>query len=301
MVERSGEFKGAKDMSNRVYRNSFVIALSGAWLLLFTVGALGQEAPAPPSPSEAAQPNAAVVQSLSEFLKAQAARSEEATKLERDVIQRTLNLFTWIVGVVGGLLVAGAALLGWFIRAWNRANKTDIQLEVKKQLRSDVVEEIGKEIEATRNRIGKLGQDAAQLGKEFEKARDRVAGTEDQLKEQGENITKLFALALGSYPYDYLKSIYDKKTGRDSNREFKLQPGASFKREMNFLIDLGYLENVDLSKFPDNSNILDELTITEAGESYIKFREKLPARALEQVQQKGPVEAMQAAASGAGS
>ena len=215
---------------------------------------------------------------FAEFLKAQATRSEEATRFEREVIQHALTVFTWIVGVVGALLVAGAALLGWAMAAWSRASKTDIEMEVKKQLPGHVTEVIGKEIKATRDRIGKLDEEAGQVAKELEEAKGRVAGTEDQLKEQGDTITKLYALALGAFPYNYLKSIYDKKTGTDRNQEFTLQEGSSFKREINFLIDLGYLENIDLSRIADNSNILSKLAITEAGEQYIKFRESLPAK-----------------------
>ena len=237
-------------MPNKLYRlcrHLLAVALSGAWLFLFTV-ALSATAPSAPFLREAAQANATAVQNLSEFLNAQATRSEEATRFEREVIQHALTVFTWIVGVVGALLVAGAALLGWAMAAWSRASKTDIEMEVKKQLPGHVTEVIEKEIKATRDRIGKLDEEAGQVAKELEEAKGRVAGTEDQLREQGDTITKLYALALGAFPYNYLKSIYDKKTGTDPNQEFILQEGSSFKREINFLIDLGYLENIDLSR-----------------------------------------------------
>jgi hypothetical protein len=256
------------------------MVLSGAWLFLFVGGAIGQESPAPQSSSAAAQANATTVQSLTEFLKAQAARSEEATRLERDVIQHALTVFTWIVGVVGTLLVTGAGVLGWLMARWNRASKTDIQQEVKTQLQAGVMETIDSEIKITRTRVARLGEEAEEVSKQLVEARKRVAVAEDRLNEQSDTIRKLVGLTLGYFPYDYLKSIHNKTTGADPDRTFILQPGSSFKRELNFLIDNGYLENVELSKFPDNTNIIDALKITEAGELYLKFRESLSTKPL---------------------
>ena len=47
--------------------------------------------------------------------------------------------------------------------------------------------------------------------------------------------------------------------------------------EINFLIDSGYLENVELSGFQDYSNILDKLKVTRTGERYVEFRENIEA------------------------
>ena len=228
-------------MPNKLYplcRHLLAVALSGAWLFLIAVGAIGQGAQAPPSSGEAAPANATAVQTLSEFLKAQAERSEEATRFEREVIQHALTVFTWIVGVVGALLVAGAALLGWAMAAWSRASKTDIEMEVKKQLPGHVTEVIEKEIKATRDRIGKLDEEAGQVAKELEEAKGRVAGTEDQLREQGDTITKLYALALGAFLTTRLS------------------------------------ESIDYVQVYGQRRIFwSKLAITEAGEQYINFRE----------------------------
>jgi hypothetical protein len=267
-------------MLNRLCPGLFVMALSGAWLFLFVGGAIGQESPAPQSSSAAVQANAATVQSFTEFLKAQAARSEEATRLERDVIRHALTVFTWIVGVVGTLLVVGAGALGWFMAKWSRASKTDIQQEVRTQLQARVMEAIDAEITTTRTRVASLSKEAENFSRQLAEAKDKVAVAEERLNEQRDTITKLVGLTLGPYPYSYLKSIHAKKTGADPNHAFLLQPGNSFKRELNFLIDMGYLENVELSKFQDLSNIIDELKITETGELYLKLRESLSAKPL---------------------
>ena len=219
------------------------------------------------------------MQSFTELLKAQAARSEEATKHERDVIRHALTVFTWIVGVVGALLVTGAALLGWAM-ATSRASKTDIQHEVRTQLQAGVMEAIELELKTARTRVARLGEEAEEVSKQLEEAKSRVSVAEERLNEQKDTITKLVALTLGPYPYDYLKAIYNKKNGLDPDRTFVLQPAPTFKREMNFLIDSGYLANIDLSGFKDNANILDALTITETGGLYVEFREGLDARAL---------------------
>jgi hypothetical protein len=60
------------------------VALSGTRLFLFTVSAIGEESATPQSSSAAAQANAAALQSFTELFKAEAARSEEATKHESE-------------------------------------------------------------------------------------------------------------------------------------------------------------------------------------------------------------------------
>jgi hypothetical protein len=266
-------------MFRRQRRRLFAVALGAGWLVGSVAGAVGAEAPAPQSPSEAAQANAAAaVQTFAELLKAEAARSEEATKHERAVIERALTQFTWIVGIVGGILVVGAGLLGWAIKAWSRASKTDIEKEVKKQIHDTVMETIESQLKTTQTRLAGIDREAEAFSKRLDEAKSRVEATEDRLKEQRDTIKDLVALTVGPFPYSYLKSIYDKKTGQDPDQEFILREGASFKREMNFLIDGGYLENVDLSSFPDNSNILDKLAVSDKGKIYVKFREQLGAK-----------------------
>ena len=142
------------------------------------------------------------------------------------------------------------------------------------------METIDSEIKTTHERVARLRKDAEAVSKQLAEAKDRVAVTEGRLNEQKDTITELVGLTLGPYPYNYLKSIYNKKTGQDPDPTFILQPGSSFKRELNFLIDSGYLENVELSRFPDKSDIIDELKISKAGELYLKFRESLSDRPL---------------------
>jgi hypothetical protein len=216
--------------------------------------------------SEQVPTSTTMAENFAEFLKAE----EQATKHAGDVVERSLTAFTWIVGVVGGLLVAGAALLGWAIQHWSRANKTDIQKEVEKQLKSEVVKAIESEIAATKRRIEQIGQDASEFSKQLEEARNQVLPALDT---QQKTINQLIILTMGQYPYDYLKSIYNKKEGFDPKREFLWQQQPAFKREMGFLLDHGYLENIGLEQFTDQENIIDKLILTEAGKLYVKLRQ----------------------------
>src|SRR5688500_318152 len=88
------------------------LLLQGDWPA-FAQPKPGEETATLQPSSATAQANAAAVQSFADLLKAQAERSEAATKHELDVIRHALTVFTWIIGVVGALLVTGAALLGW--------------------------------------------------------------------------------------------------------------------------------------------------------------------------------------------
>ena len=51
----------------------------------------------------------------------------------------------------------------------------------------------------------------------------------------------------------------------------------AFKRELGFLIDNGFIENINLDLFEGGQNILDKLTITEAGRLLIALRENRTA------------------------
>ena len=63
----------------------------------------------------------------------------------------------------------------------------------------------------------------------------------------------------------------------DSNQEFIFQNQNAFKRELGFLIDNGFIENINLDLFEGGQNILDKLTITEAGRLLIALRENRTA------------------------
>jgi hypothetical protein len=239
-----------------------ILALSLAWQFAIIVDAYGDQV----------APGTAATLNLGDFLKAE----EQATQHASDVVEHALTVFTWIVGVVGGLLVAGAALLGWAIRYWSRANKTDIQKEVEKQLQSEAVKAIESEIAATKRRIDKLVQDANEFDKQLAEARS-VLPTLDQ---QQHRLNQLIVLTMGQFPYDYLKAIYDRKEGFDPKREFLWHQQQGFKREMGFLIDHGYLENIGLEDFTDKQNIFDRLTLTEAGKLYVKLRESVRSQVI---------------------
>jgi len=242
--------------------NRLILALSLSWLFAMIATAH----------SEQAAPTVATLD-LADFLKAE----ELATKHASDVVEHALTVFTWIVGVVGGLLVAGAALLGWAIQRWSRANRTDIQNEVEKQLQSEAVKAIESEIAATKQRIEKLDREANEFSRQLEEARNRVGSTLDL---QQERINQLIILTMGQFPHAYLKSIHDRKEGFDPKQEFLWHQQPGFKREMGFLIDHGYLENIGLEGFTDRQNIFDKLTLTEAGKLYVKLRERVPSQAI---------------------
>lgn len=75
----------------------------------------------------------AAVHELSGVLQAEASQSAAASRHDSEAIQRAMNLFVWIVGVVSAILVAGAGLLAWALAAWGKASKADIEKEVQTQ------------------------------------------------------------------------------------------------------------------------------------------------------------------------
>ena len=95
------------------------------------------------------------------------------------------------------------------------------------------------------------------------------------LSQQQDTVNKLVVLTIGSFPYAYLKSIYDQR-GSDKG-EFLWQDSPSFEREIGFLIDHGYPDNIDLEDFSHHENIFKKLTITEAGKLYVRLRESIPS------------------------
>ena len=73
-----------------------------------------------------------------------------------------------------------------------------------------------------------------------------------------------------------IKPIYDEHMSNDPNQEFLWQSEpASFAREIGFLIDNGYLENVDMDELKKGGNILQKLKPTEAGRLYVALRENV--------------------------
>jgi hypothetical protein len=112
------------------------------------------------------------------------------------------------VGVVGGLLVAGAALLGWGIARWSRASKTDIQDEVKTQLHGRVTEAIELESKETQRRITQLSKDADGFIRQLEEAKNRVNSAENTLSELG----LLLPLVLTQAERSHLQNLYDGTT-----------------------------------------------------------------------------------------
>ena len=142
--------------------------------------------------------------------------------------------------------------------AWNRTTITGIfQDEIKAQ-----VEARFKEVDS-----------------EIRRTLTRVVGLTDELSKQQDIIAKLVTMTTGVFPYAYLKDIYNKKIKKDPNQEFLFRDENAFKREMGFLIDNGFIENINLDLFEGGHNMLDKLTVTEAGCLLIGLREnRTPAR-----------------------
>jgi hypothetical protein len=83
------------------------------------------------------------------------------------------------------------------------------------------------------------------------------------------------ALTPGHFPHIYLKRIYEKKMKRNLNADLEIlsRDQSAFKRELGFLMDIGYIENANLNLFSNNQNILDKLDITRAGELLITLHD----------------------------
>lgn len=126
--------------------NFLILALSLVSLFTIILGARSEE-----SARDVAQARTTLEQNFADFLKAE----ELATKHANDVIEHALTIFTWIIGVVGSLLIAGAALLGWAIARWNRISKTDIQNEVRTRLQAGVAQGIESGMNDVQNRVNR--------------------------------------------------------------------------------------------------------------------------------------------------
>jgi hypothetical protein len=194
---------GIRGMSDNMLRwtrrNFLILALSLAWLFAITAGAHSEE------PGRAAvQATTPAEQYFAEFLKAE----EQATKHLSDVIKHALTIFTWIVGVVGGLLVGGAALLGWAIARWSRTSKTDIEKEVKTQLRVGVTETIESESKETQRRITQLTRETDEFSRQLDEAKNRVNSAENTLTD----LQLVAPLVLSEPQRRHLLNLYSGRT-----------------------------------------------------------------------------------------
>jgi hypothetical protein len=215
----------------------FLVAMSLVWLFAASIGAQGEESRTSQSPSVTMQADGAVAQNFAEFLKAE----EQATKHASDIIEHALAVFTWIVGVVGGLLVSGAALLGWAIALWSRASKTDIQDEVKKQLQGRVTEAIELESKETQRRITQLSKETDEFTAQLAEAKNRVNLAENTLSKQQDTINKLVIYSLAEIIYRELLW----KIGH--NMDVKCDQTPDQQRWLRLLFDHGLLTAKDWS------------------------------------------------------
>ena len=242
------------------FRLPLLAAICGGWLSFVAFVAAAEE-PMPAQPAGAAtQTGAAALQNFTEFLKAEAARAETATKHDSEIIEHALKhqsdaignalvFFEYVVGTAGVILVAGAGLLGWLLKAASRATRTDIEREVRAQLKARVAEEIEARAKSTLDRIVTLERN--------------IVDAEGSLGKQRNTITNLVHWTMGYWPHHHLKAINDMKI-RGNSARFEFQDQNAFKRELGFLIDNGYLENINLDEFRPGDNMLDRLVVTDA-------------------------------------
>jgi hypothetical protein len=214
------------------------------------------------------QADGAVAQHFAEFLKAE----EQATKHASDVIEKALAVFTWIVGVVGGLLVSGAGLLGWAIARWSRASKTDIQDEVKEQLQRRVTAAIELESKKTQKRITELSKEADKFTEQLAEAKNRVNLTANTLSKQQETINRLVIYSLAEIIYrDLLWKI-------GHNIEVKCNQTADQQRWLTLLFDHGLLTAknwnnwIPFEEIPVGVNLSDFFAPTPAAEYLMESR-----------------------------
>lgn len=102
-----------------------------------------------------------------------------------------------------------------------------------------------------------------------------IGDAEQSLGKQKDTITNLVHWTLGYWPHHHLKAINDMKARGDHHNKFEFDDQNAFKRELGFLIDNGYLENINLDQFKQGDDILDRLTVTDAGKHYLTVRESL--------------------------
>jgi len=132
--------------------------------------------------------------------------------------------------------------------AWNRASKTDIQHQVRTQLRP-----------ASR-RQSKWNQDNANAGREAWRGSRRSQQTASRGKQQSfrcrreaERAERHDNKTCRAYAWtvhmNILKPFTTRRMGLTRTARLSCSQVPPFKRELNFLIDSGYLANIDLSGF----------------------------------------------------
>ena len=134
------------------------------------------------------------------------------------------------------------------------------------QLTARVAEEIEARAKSTLERIATL--------------ESNIGNAEQSLGKQRKAIRDLVHWTMGYWPYNHLRVINDMKIRGNPNDRFEFRSENAFKRELGFLIDNGYLENINLDSFQDRENMLDKLTVTDAGRHYLAFRESLAPKPL---------------------
>jgi hypothetical protein len=283
------------------FRLLSLAAILSCWLSFAGFVAAAEEPMSAQPAGAAAQAGAAALQNFTEFLKAEAARAEAATKheseiiddslkrqsdaikSESDTIERIFSAFQWAVGITGLLLLAGAAYLGHIMEVASRTTKTDIETEVKAQLHATVADEVRAQLHGkVTEEIESHAKNTHRRIEDFEtntidRARMMEANIVERLGKQVDSIMNYFDLTMGTWPSHHLKTIYEKKIGKNSDSTFVFHDQDGFKSELGFLINKGYLhlDNTSLDKFKEGDNMLDKLIVTHTGKQYLDLREKL--------------------------
>jgi Caspase domain len=138
------------------------------------------------------------------------------------------------------------------------------------------------QLSSAESRLSEQQSITTQLLSEQQSITTQLQNIARQVEEQQEiNRQLITILSRSSFPYAYLKDIYNMKMKADPDQEFLFQDQRAFKRELGFLIDNGFIENINLELFRDKENILDKLTITDAGREYVALNEGFTSKRLQ--------------------
>jgi hypothetical protein len=123
----------------------------------------------------AAQTAAAALKGYLDLMKAESDRSAQATKHEHDTIDHALSSFLYIVSLCGTALVVGAGGFGWLLAAWHKANKADVEAEVRKQTEGEIGEAMKKARDTVSQQTAGFQNDVDRMRQDFTELQSRLS------------------------------------------------------------------------------------------------------------------------------
>jgi hypothetical protein len=122
--------------------------------------------------------------------------------------------------------------------------------------------------------------ESATLAAELESVKDKQEKQEttiQDLEHFKEDILKqLVAFSMAGFIYEHMKNIYFAK--REGKPLIYEHIGQTAKRELQFLMDNGYIRHVKLDELRSGDDLAQKIKLTPAGVWYVELREEMEGR-----------------------